>query len=200
MEVGQGPNWGCSAKWKKSIANTLLRRRQLFSFNKSVRIFSWYQTEIIYFVPFILHFLFFQFVLALITATLLHISLLKHWIRLYLYASDSAVLYVKLSNVQICENYYGLRWAMIVQSVLGLATGWMTEVLRVHVPVGSIILPSPRRLHRLWGLPSLLSNGYWGSFSGGKAEGREADNSRPTRAKVKKTWIYTSIPPYVFMA
>jgi hypothetical protein len=29
---------------------------------------------------------------------------------------------------------------------------------------------------------------------------READHSTPTSAEVKKTWIYTSTPPYVFMA
>jgi hypothetical protein len=27
----------------------------------------------------------------------------------------------------------------------------------------------------------------------------DADHSTPTNAKVKKTWIYTSIPPYVLM-
>jgi hypothetical protein len=32
-----------------------------------------------------------------------------------------------------------------------------------------------------------------------KRPGREADHS-PTSAEVKKTWIYTSAPPYVFMA
>jgi hypothetical protein len=30
--------------------------------------------------------------------------------------------------------------------------------------------------------------------------GHEADHSPPTSAKVKKTWIYTSTPPYFFMA
>jgi hypothetical protein len=35
---------------------------------------------------------------------------------------------------------------------------------------------------------------------GVKWPGREADHSSPTSAEVKKTWIYTSIPPYVFMA
>jgi hypothetical protein len=30
--------------------------------------------------------------------------------------------------------------------------------------------------------------------------GREADHSLPTSAEVKKTWVYTSTPPYVFMA
>jgi hypothetical protein len=33
-----------------------------------------------------------------------------------------------------------------------------------------------------------------------KRRGREADHSPPTSAEVKKTWIYTSTPPYVFMA
>jgi hypothetical protein len=33
-----------------------------------------------------------------------------------------------------------------------------------------------------------------------KRQGREADHSPPTSAEVKKMWIYTSIPPYVFMA
>jgi hypothetical protein len=30
--------------------------------------------------------------------------------------------------------------------------------------------------------------------------GREADHSPPTSAEVKKMWIYTSTPPYAFMA
>jgi hypothetical protein len=34
---------------------------------------------------------------------------------------------------------------------------------------------------------------------GVKQLGREADHSPPTNAEVKKTWIYTSIPPYIFM-
>jgi hypothetical protein len=29
--------------------------------------------------------------------------------------------------------------------------------------------------------------------------GHEGDHSHPTNAKVKKTWTYTSTPPYVFM-
>jgi hypothetical protein len=35
---------------------------------------------------------------------------------------------------------------------------------------------------------------------GVKRPGREADHSPPTRAEIKKTWVYTSTPPYVFMA
>jgi hypothetical protein len=35
---------------------------------------------------------------------------------------------------------------------------------------------------------------------GVKRPGREADNSPPTSAQVKKTWVCTSTPPYAFMA
>jgi hypothetical protein len=35
---------------------------------------------------------------------------------------------------------------------------------------------------------------------GVKRQGREADHSPPASAEVKKIWIYTSIPPYAFMA
>jgi hypothetical protein len=60
---------------------------------------------------------------------------------------------------------------------------------------------SPQRPDRLWGLPSLLSNGYQGALSPGvKGQGREADHSPPSSAEVKNMWIYTSIPPYVLMA
>jgi hypothetical protein len=38
-----------------------------------------------------------------------------------------------------------------------------------------------------------------GSFPGVKRQGREADHSLPTSAEIKKMWIYTSTPPYVFM-
>jgi hypothetical protein len=31
-------------------------------------------------------------------------------------------------------------------------------------------------------------------------QGREADRSPPTSADFKKTWVYTSTTPYVFMA
>jgi hypothetical protein len=37
-------------------------------------------------------------------------------------------------------------------------------------------------------------------FPGVKRQGREFDHSPQASAEVKKMWIYTSIPPYVFMA
>jgi hypothetical protein len=39
-----------------------------------------------------------------------------------------------------------------------------------------------------------------GSFSGGKQPERGTNHSPLTTAEIKNTWIYTSIPPYVFMA
>jgi hypothetical protein len=42
--------------------------------------------------------------------------------------------------------------------------------------------------------------GTGGSFPGIKLQGLEADHSSPTSAEVKKMWIYTSTPLYVFMA
>jgi hypothetical protein len=41
---------------------------------------------------------------------------------------------------------------------------------------------------------------FFNSFPGVKWPGREADHSPPTSAEVKKMWIYTSTPPYAFMA
>jgi hypothetical protein len=38
------------------------------------------------------------------------------------------------------------------------------------------------------------------SLPGVKRQGREADQSPPTSAEVKRIWVYTSTPTYVFMA
>jgi hypothetical protein len=48
--------------------------------------------------------------------------------------------------------------------------------------------------------PTSYTMGTGGSFPGVKQPGREADHSPPTSAEVKKMWIYTSTPPYAFMA
>jgi hypothetical protein len=87
-------------------------------------------------------------------------------------------------------------------SVVAVATGYGLDDggVGVRVPVESRIFSSPRCPYRLWGPPSLLFNGYRGLFPAGvKRPGREADNSPPTCAEVKKMWIYTSIPLSSFM-
>jgi hypothetical protein len=89
--------------------------------------------------------------------------------------------------------------AGIAQSIWTLATGWTTEgrssssggVKNCH----SSILP---RLAQ--GCTQPLIQRVQGALSlGVKRQGREADHSSPTSADVKKTWISTSTPSYVFM-
>jgi hypothetical protein len=88
-------------------------------------------------------------------------------------------------------------------SIVGIATSYGMDDpgVGVRVPVGARIFPSPRRPHRLCGPPNLVSNGYRGALSLAVKRLRcEADPSPPTSAEVKKMWIYTSTPPYAFMA
>jgi hypothetical protein len=87
-------------------------------------------------------------------------------------------------------------------SVVGIATGYGLDdqEVGVRVPVGSRVFSSPHRPHRLWGPPSILSNGYRGFSWGVKRPRREVDHSPPTSAEVNKTWIHTSTPPFAFMA
>jgi hypothetical protein len=87
-------------------------------------------------------------------------------------------------------------------SAVGIATGYGLDDggVGVRVPIGLRIFTSPSRPDRLWGPPNLLFKGYRELFPEVRRPGREADHSPPYSAEVKKTWIYTSTPPYVFMA
>jgi hypothetical protein len=86
-------------------------------------------------------------------------------------------------------------------SVVGIANGYGLDNQGVRIRVQVVQEFSPRRPDRLWGPLSLLSNGYRGIFPPRvKRQGREADQSPQTSAEVKKMWIYTSTPPYAFMA
>jgi hypothetical protein len=100
----------------------------------------------------------------------------RRWVSLF--DKSSEVLFSwKLNSVEVktlryvTQVWYVLKhlWRSRDSSV-GIATGYGLEGL------GSIrgsirFLSSPQRLDRLWGPTSLLSDGYGGSFSGGKVAG-----------------------------
>jgi hypothetical protein len=48
--------------------------------------------------------------------------------------------------------------------------------------------------------PTSYTMGTGGFSPGLKRPGREANHSPPTSAELNKMWIYTSTPPYAFMA
>jgi hypothetical protein len=79
----------------------------------------------------------------------------------------------------------------------GVATGYGLDYRRVgvRVPVVSRLFPSQRRPDRPWGSPNLLSHMVPGGSSPGV---RRSGHEPPANAEVKR--IYTSTPPYAFMA
>jgi hypothetical protein len=82
-------------------------------------------------------------------------------------------------------------------SSVGIATAYGLDdrEVGVRVPVGSWIFSSPRRPDRLWGTTQPpIQLVPWV-----KRPGREADHLPAASAEVNKMWVYTSIPPYVFM-
>jgi hypothetical protein len=103
----------------------------------------------------------------------------------------------------ILGTFNSVRYRRGRDSAVGIATryGVDNRGVGVRVPVGSNIflfstssrpVPGPTQPHIQW-VPGALSPGV-------KRPEREADNSPPSSAEVKKTWIYTSTPTYAFMA
>jgi hypothetical protein len=110
------------------------------------------------------------------------------------YKPESHGFNFRLSHWIFFLTYLILPWAAVTcryNDCLGVDC-WGIEV---RVPVRSRIFTSPYRPDRLW-----CPVGTGGSFPGVKRQGREGDHSPPTNAEVKKTWIYTSTPPYAFIA
>jgi hypothetical protein len=76
----------------------------------------------------------------------------------------------------------------------GRPSGWSSSPGRgknFHISMSSRSAMGPTQPPIQW-VPAAVSPGV-------KQPGREADYS-PTSTEVKKTWIYTSSPPYLFMA
>jgi hypothetical protein len=76
-----------------------------------------------------------------------------------------SILFLFLSSVSFRFPIFMGR-----DSAVGIATGYglVDQRVRVRVPFVARIFTSPCRPDRLWGPPSLLSNGYRGTFLGGK--------------------------------
>jgi hypothetical protein len=80
------------------------------------------------------------------------------------------------------------------KSSVSKATGYVLDG-PVSIPVTARFFSPPQRPDRLWGLPSLLSNGYRGALSPEvKPQEREADHSPPSSAEVKNGG---AIPPFL---
>jgi hypothetical protein len=87
---------------------------------------------------------------------------------------------------------------------VGLATGYMLDVreIGVRVPVGARFFSSPRLPDRLWGLPSLLSNGYRGLFPRwqiGRSVKQTTHLQLVPRSRTRGS-IHPSTPPYILLA
>jgi hypothetical protein len=77
-------------------------------------------------------------------------------------------------------------------------TGRMTEKSGFSSQQPQEIFSPPNRAHRFSGPLNLPSNGYSGVRSPEvKRQRREADHSRPSSAKIKGAWSYTSTPQTV---
>ena len=59
---------------------------------------------------------------------------------------------------------------------------------------GGGFFSSQKRPGRLWGPPSLLLNGHYGSFPRKKRQGYAVNHPPPSSAEVKNVWCYTSAP------
>jgi hypothetical protein len=88
------------------------------------------------------------------------------------------------------------------RTAIGIATGYglYDGAVRVRVPVGSRIFSMSSRQVLRPTQPAPIQWVLGAPSSGVKRQGHEADHSPPASAKVKKIWIYTSIPPYAFIA
>jgi hypothetical protein len=83
-------------------------------------------------------------------------------------------------------------------SSVGIATGFELDD-RSLVPGRVRVFSLLHSIQKAsWGHPA-YPLGTGGCFPVVKRLGREADHSFPSSADVKKTWIYTSTPPYAFL-
>jgi hypothetical protein len=110
-------------------------------------------------------------------------------------------MYMEINNITIINMYIDTvtNNSFGYGNEFGIATGngLADRRVGVRVAVKLIIFSSLCRPDRLWD----PSNGHrWLFLRRVKRPGHEAHHSLLTSAEVKKTWIYTSISQYIFMA
>jgi hypothetical protein len=106
---------------------------------------------------------------------------LGHWVWLLFYkdsvkaSSCHFYISVRFVGLQTTAIYLDLYWYDYSQSLWACCSledcSYNIKVVGFRGPVGSRIFSSPRRPDRFCGPPNLLSNGYRGSYPGGKATG-----------------------------
>jgi hypothetical protein len=87
-------------------------------------------------------------------------------------------------------------------SIASIVTGYVLDNREVGVPSLIVVKNFHFFMSSRLALGSTQPLIQWimGVLSPGiKRPRREADHSPPTSAEVKKTWVYTSTPPYAFM-
>jgi hypothetical protein len=109
---------------------------------------------------------------------------------------NSTSIPVLFLSVRENRNIYHLLRSR--DSVVGIATGYGLDDrgVGVRVPVGVKNFPFSTSSRSALGHthPPI----QW--VPGAKRQERESDHTLPTSAKVKKMWLYTSTPLYIFMA
>jgi hypothetical protein len=76
-----------------------------------------------------------------------------------------------------------------------MATRLWAGRIGVRIPVGARDLcVQPQHPDRLWDSPSLVLNGYGGSFPLVNRLGREVNHTPASSAEVENEWSYTSVP------
>jgi hypothetical protein len=92
----------------------------------------------------------------------------------------------------------GMSRVQFSMSAVGIATHYWLEDRGIGVPV-PVVVKNFRYSYIIQTGPGVHPTSY-PIGTGVKRPGLESDHSPPASAEVKKTWIYTSTPPYTFMA
>jgi hypothetical protein len=109
----------------------------------------------------------------------------------------------RLNTYSLLIPYFVLKMFVVNQLAVGIATGYGLNGrgVGVRIPVREKYVSFSTSSRPVLGLTQPPVQWIPVAFpTEVKWPGHEADHLPPTSAEVKKPWIYTSTPPYVFMA